>query len=104
MATAAASVYPSLENRPLKGTVVLFDVDKTLSPARGVSSQLKLLLNTFDTKHLLIGPKHEIERFPRDANAPLATPPQVRNWLCQCLILLQIEYFEDGVPDYEFKH
>jgi hypothetical protein len=37
MATAAASVYPSLENRPLKGTVVLFDVDKTLSPARGVS-------------------------------------------------------------------
>lgn len=37
MATAAASVYPSLENRPLKQTICLFDVDKTLSPARGVS-------------------------------------------------------------------
>ncbi|OKL64339.1 Phosphomannomutase [Talaromyces atroroseus] len=35
---AAASVYPSLENRPLKGTICLFDVDKTLSPARGSAS------------------------------------------------------------------
>ncbi|CRG87939.1 phosphomannomutase [Talaromyces islandicus] len=34
MATAAASVYPSLENRPIKDTVCLFDVDETLSPAR----------------------------------------------------------------------
>lgn len=44
MATAAASVYPSLENRPLKGTVVLFDVDKTLSPARGSASPEMLTL------------------------------------------------------------
>lgn len=36
MATAGAAVYPSLENRPLKDTVVLFDVDETLSPARQV--------------------------------------------------------------------
>jgi phosphomannomutase len=36
MATAATGVYPSLENRPLKGTVCLFDVDETLSPARQV--------------------------------------------------------------------
>ncbi|KAK4863250.1 hypothetical protein LT330_002028 [Penicillium expansum] len=32
--TEAASVYPSLENRPIKNTVVLFDVDETLTPAR----------------------------------------------------------------------
>lgn len=33
---AAASVYPPLENRPLKDTIVLFDVDETLSKARRV--------------------------------------------------------------------
>jgi hypothetical protein len=38
MAAEAASVYPSLENRPLKGTVCLFDVDGTLTPARQVCS------------------------------------------------------------------
>ncbi|KAG0158772.1 hypothetical protein PDIDSM_6291 [Penicillium digitatum] len=32
--TEAASVYPSLEDRPIKNTVVLFDVDETLTPAR----------------------------------------------------------------------
>ena len=35
--TEAASVYPPLEARPIKNTICLFDVDKTLSPARGVS-------------------------------------------------------------------
>ncbi|KAL4914018.1 eukaryotic phosphomannomutase [Aspergillus aurantiobrunneus] len=29
-----AGVYPALENRPLKGTICLFDVDNTLTPAR----------------------------------------------------------------------
>ncbi|WEW60328.1 Phosphomannomutase 1 [Emydomyces testavorans] len=36
MATEAASVYPSLENRPVKNTICLFDVDGTLTPARRV--------------------------------------------------------------------
>jgi phosphomannomutase len=34
--TEAASVYPSLVDRPIKNTVVLFDVDETLTPARRV--------------------------------------------------------------------
>ena len=34
--TEAASVYPPLEARPLKNTICLFDVDETLTPARGV--------------------------------------------------------------------
>jgi hypothetical protein len=33
-----AGVYPALENRPLKGTICLFDVDNTLTPARRVSA------------------------------------------------------------------
>lgn len=39
MATEAAGIYPALQDRPLKGTICLFDVDKTLTPARAVSSQ-----------------------------------------------------------------
>ncbi|GAQ44508.1 phosphomannomutase [Aspergillus niger] len=34
MATEAAGIYPALQDRPLKGTICLFDVDKTLTPAR----------------------------------------------------------------------
>ncbi|KAB8070210.1 eukaryotic phosphomannomutase-domain-containing protein [Aspergillus leporis] len=34
MAAEAASVYPALENRPVKDTICLFDVDGTLTPAR----------------------------------------------------------------------
>jgi len=37
MATEAASVYPSLEKRPIEGAICLFDVDGTLTPARRVS-------------------------------------------------------------------
>jgi phosphomannomutase len=33
-----ADKYPSLKDRPLKGTICLFDVDGTLSPARRVAS------------------------------------------------------------------
>jgi hypothetical protein len=36
MAAEAASVYPALENRPVKDTICLFDVDGTLTPARRV--------------------------------------------------------------------
>lgn len=34
MATAAAAVIPALDQRPVKNTLVLFDVDGTLTPAR----------------------------------------------------------------------
>lgn len=34
--TTATAVYPTLEERPLKDTIVLFDVDETLSKARRV--------------------------------------------------------------------
>ena len=34
---AAASVIPSLTERPIKNTICLFDVDGTLTPARRVS-------------------------------------------------------------------
>lgn len=34
--TTAASVFPPLESRPLKDTIVLFDVDETLTKARRV--------------------------------------------------------------------
>ena len=37
MTTTMASVYPSLENRPIQGTICLFDVDETLTPSRKVS-------------------------------------------------------------------
>lgn len=33
----AASVIPSLAERPVKNTICLFDVDGTLTPARRVS-------------------------------------------------------------------
>jgi hypothetical protein len=34
--TAAVSVYPPLDKRPVKNTVVLFDVDDTLTKPRQV--------------------------------------------------------------------
>lgn len=37
MAAQAAAIIPALEQRPIKNTIVLFDVDNTLSPARLVS-------------------------------------------------------------------
>ncbi|OJD27332.1 hypothetical protein ACJ73_01284 [Blastomyces percursus] len=42
----AAAVYPPLEARPLKNTICLFDVDKTLTPARGtVAPEMLQLLS-----------------------------------------------------------
>ncbi len=32
----AAAIYPPLEDRPVKNTICLFDVDGTLTPARRV--------------------------------------------------------------------
>ncbi|KAI4204602.1 MAG: hypothetical protein LQ348_001261 [Seirophora lacunosa] len=40
----AASVYPPLEERPTKETICLFDVDGTLTPARGDASPQMLQL------------------------------------------------------------
>jgi phosphomannomutase len=48
--TEAASVYPSLVDRPIKNTVVLFDVDETLTPARRVcynETRNRLLILTY---------------------------------------------------------
>lgn len=36
MVTEAASIYPPLQDRPIKNTICLFDVDETLTPARRV--------------------------------------------------------------------
>ena len=38
MATTAATIIPTLDQRPIKNTICLFDVDGTLTPARRVSS------------------------------------------------------------------
>ncbi|KAL8727973.1 MAG: hypothetical protein Q9181_005512 [Wetmoreana brouardii] len=49
--TQAAGVYPPLEERPLKETICLFDVDETLTPARqGVSPQMLQLLSALRHK------------------------------------------------------
>lgn len=40
MATEAASVYPPLEQRSVKNTICLFDVDGTLTPARRVRTTI----------------------------------------------------------------
>ncbi|KAL9006984.1 MAG: hypothetical protein Q9188_000272 [Gyalolechia gomerana] len=47
----AASVYPTLEERPVKETICLFDVDGTLTPARGdASPQMLQLLSSLRHK------------------------------------------------------
>jgi phosphomannomutase len=37
---AAAAIYPPLKDRPIKDTVLLFDVDETLTKARQVRQLL----------------------------------------------------------------
>ncbi|KAL6716291.1 Phosphomannomutase 1 [Lecanora helva] len=47
----AASVYPPLEARPIKNTICLFDVDGTLTPARGaVTPEMLQLLSALRHK------------------------------------------------------
>ncbi|KAL8781142.1 MAG: hypothetical protein Q9213_006142 [Squamulea squamosa] len=47
----AASVYPPLEDRPIKETICLFDVDETLTPARrSASPQMLQLLSALRHK------------------------------------------------------
>jgi phosphomannomutase len=41
MAAVAASVIPALDQRPVKNTICLFDVDGTLTPARRVCIRLE---------------------------------------------------------------
>lgn len=51
MSTEAASVYPSLDGRSIKGTICLFDVDNTLTPARqSVSPEMLQLLSALRHK------------------------------------------------------
>ena len=50
--TEAASVYPPLQDRPLKNTICLFDVDNTLTPARLVSLAAAALLHIPRTREL----------------------------------------------------
>ncbi|GFF23183.1 phosphomannomutase [Aspergillus udagawae] len=46
MATEAASIYPALQDRPIKNTICLFDVDETLTPARRtVTPEMLMLLS-----------------------------------------------------------
>ncbi|KAF7116404.1 hypothetical protein CNMCM5793_004648 [Aspergillus hiratsukae] len=46
MATEAASIYPALQDRPIKNTICLFDVDETLTPARrSVTPEMLMLLS-----------------------------------------------------------
>ena len=44
----AVSMYPPLESRPIKNTICLFDVDGTLTPARGVGATDQLILKTLN--------------------------------------------------------
>ena len=39
--------YPPLEDRPLKNTICLFDVDGTLTPARGVRNPQLVVQSVF---------------------------------------------------------
>ena len=51
MHAEAASIYPPLEGRPIKDTICLFDVDGTLTPARGsVSPEMLQLLSALRHK------------------------------------------------------
>jgi hypothetical protein len=50
----AAAVYPPLNERPLKNTIVLFDVDETLSKSRLVCQLLYSLITAFGEKILNI--------------------------------------------------
>src|SRR5579862_9689332 len=47
----AAAVYPPLDKRPIAGTICLFDVDGTLTPARrAVSPEMLALLSALRHK------------------------------------------------------
>jgi phosphomannomutase len=46
MAAVAASVIPALDQRPVKNTICLFDVDGTLTPARRVCIHLEVYPQT----------------------------------------------------------
>ncbi|PKX95725.1 phosphomannomutase SEC53 [Aspergillus novofumigatus IBT 16806] len=51
MATEAASVYPALQDRPIKNTICLFDVDETLTPARRVRRYPEMLTLLSQLRH-----------------------------------------------------
>lgn len=94
MAAEAASVYPSLENRPVKGTICLFDVDGTLTPARRVCRLSKLaskgaLVVSFKTWKYSATEANVLlsslsDRLARDAGASFATTAQMRDRFRWC--------------------
>jgi phosphomannomutase len=58
---AAASIYPTLDQRPVKNTVVLFDVDDTLTKPRQVgTSALAVSIKILATRGIIV-----------DVNGPL---------------------------------
>ena len=85
--TEAAAVYPPLDQRPLKNTICLFDVDETLTPARRVRPlpQPSSLYFLFPSPDQSQSPG----RFPPNAPNPLPPPPQMRHRLRRRLRLRQ---------------
>lgn len=74
MAAVAASVIPALDQRPVKNTICLFDVDGTLTPARRVCIRLRKYMKWKETDICT-------DSLPRDARSPVAAPSQGRHWL-----------------------
>ena len=54
MAAVAAAVIPTLDQRPIKNTICLFDVDDTLTPARRVSDECRRLSSYRDDSSGLV--------------------------------------------------
>lgn len=74
MAAVAASVIPALDQRPVKNTICLFDVDGTLTPARRVCFYPYKYTRSKETNI-------DTDGLPRDARSPVAAPSQGRHWL-----------------------
>lgn len=79
-----AEAYPRLEDRPLKNTICLFDVDNTLTIARRVSGdrlsfvifQYGLLLSTEAKSHIALLLQSYAWALPPDPLSYLAPPPE----------------------------
>lgn len=73
----AASVYPPLDQRPFKNTVLLFDVDDTLTKPRQVCwfSLCSLMIDEFPSASIMVPVKSPLKsvsaREARNAPDPL---------------------------------
>ena len=79
----AASVYPQLQDRAVKNTICLFDVDDTLTPARRVCTFSPAL--QFFQIPPIDPPTPLTVRIPPNALPPLRPPSQMRNRFCRWL-------------------